>query len=37
MEENNEIGKESFVSNETSYAIDDNKKIYYLGQEKIKK
>ena len=36
IEENNSIGNESFIANETSYKIDDNK-ILNLKQEKIKK
>ena len=36
IEENNDIGEEHFLSNETSYEIDKNK-IYYLELGKIKK
>ena len=36
MEENNEIGKESFVSNETSYAIDDNKNLLFRTRKNKK-
>ena len=36
IEENNNIGKESFVSNETSYAIDDNKNLLFRTRKNKK-
>ena len=36
IEENNEIGNESFISNETTYKIDDNKNIKFKTRKNKK-